>query len=200
MRRLALKKPGFFNYRTAMKSFPIIMLAVSCGLSSCDKARELAGRFNKKPAAEAPATTASGPLVTTIAQDGYDSFRQQRGKVVVIDFYADWCGPCQKLGPILEKIAGEHGGKILIGKVNVDQNRELASREKVQGIPDVRIFRDGAEVDRFVGLPDESEVRLRLETHTRGLPETGEAKPATPQPSAPQPMSKDWLPPGMQRR
>ena len=95
----------------------------------------------------------------------------QPGKVVVIDFYADWCGPCRKLGPILDQIASEHGGKILVGKVNVDQNRELASSEGVRGIPDVRIFRDGREVDRFVGLPGESEVRRRLEVHLKGLPE-----------------------------
>lgn len=185
-----------------MKS--ILLLAMICGLVSCEKAREMAGRFTKKPAVpEAPASTYSGPVVTAVAQGEYDSFISQSGKVVVIDFYADWCGPCRKLGPILDSIAHEHGGKILIGKVNVDQNRELAAKERVEGIPDVRIFRDGREVDRFVGAPSESEVRRRLEAHTKGLPEQvpapAEAKPATPQPSA-QPMPKDWLPPGMQRR
>jgi thioredoxin len=184
-----------------MKSF--LLLAVFCGLVSCEKAREMVGRLSKKPVPEAPATADTGSWVTAIPQDGYDAFRLQTGKVVVIDFHADWCGPCRQLGPILDKIANEHGGKILIGKVNVDQNRELAAKEGVQGIPDVRIFRDGREVERFVGLPDESEVRRRLETHLKGLPDhsptTGEPKLATPQPSA-QPMSKDWLPPGMQRR
>jgi thioredoxin len=183
-----------------MKSF--LLLTAFCGLVSCDQAKEMAGRLAKKPAAEIPAAS-SGSWVTPIPQGGYDSFRSQSGKVVVIDFYADWCGPCRKLSPILDKIANEHGGKILIGKVNVDQNRELASKEGVQGIPDIRIFRDGREVDRFVGLPDEREVRRRLETHLKGLPEHApaveETKPATPQPSA-EPMSKDWLPPGMQRR
>jgi len=186
-----------------MKTFPIVLLAVSCGLSSCDKAKALAGRFTKKTAVETPAATPPGSWVTTIPDNGYDAFRLQTGKVVVIDFYADWCGPCRKLSPILEKIASDHGGKILVGKVNVDQYREIASREGVKSIPDVRILRDGAEVDRFVGLPDENEVRRRLEIHTHGLPKSGEAKPATPQPSAQpsaQPMTKDWLPPGMQRR
>ena len=175
------------------------MITVFCGLVSCEKTREFVGRFEKKKEPEISPTASSGSWVTTIPQDGYDSFRLQTGKVVVIDFYADWCGTCRQLSPILDKIASEHGGKIIIGKVNVEQNRELASKEGVQGIPDVRIFRDGSEVDRFVGLPDESEVRRRLETHLIGLSEAGEAKPETPQPSA-QPMSKDWLPPGMQRR
>jgi thioredoxin len=186
-----------------MKSLPIVLAIVCCGLASCEKAREMAGRFTKKPAAEAPASSGSGSWVTTIPQGGFDSFRMQPDKLVVIDFYADWCGPCRKLGPILDQIANEQGGKILVGKVNVDQNRELASSEGVRGIPDVRIFRDGREVDRFVGLPGESEVRRRLEVHLKGLPEPApaavEAQPETPQPSA-RPMSNDGLPPGMQRR
>lgn len=186
-----------------MKSFPIVLLGVFTGLVSCEKAREMAGRFTKNPAAEATARSGSGSWVTTVPPDGFESFRMQRDKVVVIDFYADWCGPCRKLGPLLDKIASDHGGNILIGKVNVDQNRGIASSEGVQGIPDVRIYRDGIEVDRFVGLPAESEVRRRLEVHVKELPKqspaAGEEKSATPQPSA-QPMSKDWLPPGMQRR
>ncbi len=163
----------------------------------------MAGQLAKKPAADVSATADSGSWVITIPQGGYDSFRLQPGKVVVIDFHADWCGPCRQLGPILEKIASDHGGKILVGKVNVDEYREIAAKEGVQGIPDVRIYRDGGEVDRFVGLPDESEVRRRLETQLIGLPQStsaaGEAKPDPPA-QAPQPMSKDWLPPGMQRR
>lgn len=187
-----------------MKAFHLVILTVFPALLSCGKVREMAGRLNKKPAAEVSASADSGSWVTAITQDSYDSFREQRGKVVVIDFHADWCGPCRQLSPILDKIANEHGGKILIGKVNVDQNREIASKEGVRGIPDVRIFLDGREVDRFVGAPSESEVRKRLEAHIRGLPEpttaAGVPEPITPPPSPPQPMSKDWLPPGMQRR
>jgi thioredoxin 1 len=186
-----------------LKTLPAVLLAISCGLVSCEKAKEIAGRLAKKPAAEVTTPAGTGSWVTAIPEGGYDSFRLQTGKVVVIDFYADWCGPCRQLSPILDKIVSEHSGKIIVGKINVDQNRELASKEGVRGIPDVRIFRDGSEVDRFVGLPDEGEVRRRLEIHTKGLPAhspaAGEAIPGTPQPST-QPMSKDWLPPGMQRR
>jgi thioredoxin 1 len=183
---------------------PLLLLATLalCGLSSCEKARELAGRFTKKP--PAPAVSPSGSWVSEISESEFDSFRTQPGKVVVIDFHAVWCGPCRNLAPILDQIATEHGGTVLIGKVNVDQNRQLAANEGVRSIPDVRIFRDGREVDRFVGLPAGSEVRQRIEIHTKGLvapapAATGEGKPANPQPVI-GPASKDWLPPGMQRR
>lgn len=183
---------------------PLLLLIIFCGLTSCDKVRDIVGRFSRKPAApEAPAIPDSGPVVTSLTQGGYDPFRSQSGKVVVIDFHADRCGSCRELGPILEKIASEQSGRILIGKINVDQNRELAAKEGVEEIPDVRIFRDTREVDRFVGLPPESEVRRRLESHLPGLPEpapaAGEAKPADPQPIT-QPASKDRLPPSIQRR
>lgn len=176
-------------------------IIVMCGLSSCDKARELAGRFTQKSSA---ASSQSGEWVTQVSASDFDSFRMQPGKVVVIDFHADWCGPCRKLAPILYRIANEHGGSVLIGKVNVDQNRELAASEKVRGIPDVRIFRDGREVDRFVGLPNDDEVRRRIEIQTKGLnvadPDTPAGETSTsPEPGI-TPAPKDWLPPGMQRR
>lgn len=172
-----------------------------CGLSSCDKTRELAGRFIKKSSA---VPSASGEWVSQISSGNFDTFRMQPGKVVVIDFHADWCGPCRNLAPILDRVASDHGGVVLIGKVNVDQNRELAASEGVRGIPDVRIFRDGREVDRFVGLPPEDEVRRRIEAHTKGLSAAHSAVPAAEAAAAPEPniapAPKDWLPPGMQRR
>jgi thioredoxin len=188
-----------------MKSFPWLAIAAISCLPSCDKVRNMAAKFGKSShpptAAAAPHT---GPLVSQISAADFDSFSRQPGRVVVIDFYADWCGPCRKLAPILDQIAAEHGGSVLIGKINVDQAPELATREGVQGIPDVRIFRDGKPVDKFVGLPPESEVRERIASHTKGLPspQAATAEPAATTPAEPpiQPMKKDWLPQGIQRR
>lgn len=177
-------------------------IAALCGLPSCEKARELAAKMKEK--SSETASSASGGFVSQISADNLDSFRTHPGKVVVIDFYADWCGPCRELAPILDRIASDHGGVVLVGKVNVDQNRELAAGEGVRGIPDVRIFRDGREVDRFVGLPSEDEVRRRVEIHTKSLSATDSTVPAGETPAAPEPniapAPKDWLPPGMQRR
>lgn len=186
-----------------MKFSLLLVVAAIAGLSSCDKVRNLAGNIGDKSPA-APAKPYAGELVSEITESGFDALRQQPGRVVLIDFYADWCGPCRRLGPVLHDIATEQQGLVLIGKVNVDNSHALAAKNGVEGIPDVRIFRDGKEVDRFVGMPSEAEVRRRIAKQLEGLPPlpAEAADPANPKPAEPvtQPMSKDWLPPGMKRR
>jgi thioredoxin 1 len=75
---------------------------------------------------------------------------------VVVDFWAPWCAPCRVVGPILDKLAGEYEGKLVVAKVNTDEQVNWATKFGIQGIPTVIMFKEGKEVDRMVGSRPES--------------------------------------------
>ena len=84
-------------------------------------------------------------------------------KPILLDFYADWCGPCRSLLPTVEKLSKEYNGKVEIQKVNVDQNNELAAKFGVRSIPALFFLKEAAVVDKGIGLLSESELREKLE-------------------------------------
>ncbi len=77
---------------------------------------------------------------------------------VLVDFWAPWCGPCKMIGPIVEELAGEFGDKVKIGKVNVDNDQELAGKFGIRGIPTVMIFKGGDVLNSFVGLRSKDDL------------------------------------------
>lgn len=103
---------------------------------------------------------------------------ESKHRPVLVDFWAPWCGPCQSLKPVLEKLAAEYGGKFLLAKVNSDDNQELATRYGVRGIPSVKAFVGGEPVDEFSGALPESEVRAFLDRLVPGPAEELRAQAA----------------------
>ena len=77
---------------------------------------------------------------------------------VLIDFYADWCGPCKMMSPIIDEIAGELQEKAKVGKINVDENQDLAIEYNVMSIPTIMIFKEGKPAKTFVGVRSKSEI------------------------------------------
>lgn len=89
--------------------------------------------------------------MTHFNQKSFDQALSE-GKLMMVDFWADWCGPCRMLGPVIEDLAGQYGEKAVVGKVNVDEEQELAIRYGVMSIPTVIFFKDGKEIERKVGV------------------------------------------------
>ena len=79
-------------------------------------------------------------------------------KPVLVDFYADWCGPCNAMSPVIEELAKELEGKAKVGKINVDENLDIAVEYNVMSIPTLIVFKNGKEEKRLVGLRDKEEL------------------------------------------
>lgn len=81
------------------------------------------------------------------------NFQQQtKNRLVLVDFWAEWCAPCRMMAPILNEVAAELDGKAFVGKVDVQQYQDLSTKFKIRGIPTLILFKDGKEVNRFVGV------------------------------------------------
>ena len=101
----------------------------------------------------------------TLTKTNFEAEVLKSDKPVLVDFWAPWCGPCRMLAPVLAEVAAEKGDKIKVGKVNVDENPELAAQYGISGIPAILLFKDGKVAATSVGFKPKPELESLIATH-----------------------------------
>ncbi|MFB3825506.1 MAG: thioredoxin [Bryobacteraceae bacterium] len=107
----------------------------------------------------------AGENMLTFTDDGFDQEVLRSEVPVLVDFWAEWCGPCRQMAPTVEAIAGEYAGKLKVGKLDVDSNGNTAMRYNIRGIPTLLLFKGGRVVEQRVGAVSKSEVLKMLKAH-----------------------------------
>jgi thioredoxin 1 len=107
----------------------------------------------------------AGDNVLNLTDAGFDTDVINSPQPVLVDFCAEWCGPCRMMGPTIDVIATEYAGKAKVGKLNVDDNGQTAMRYNIRGIPTLLLFKGGKVVEQRVGAVGKSEVQKMLDPH-----------------------------------
>ena len=103
--------------------------------------------------------------VQTFTDGNFDQSVLKNGQPVLVDFWAEWCGPCKRLGPTIDQLASEYAGKVVVGKLNVDDNQTTAIKFHIRGIPAVLLFKDGQIVESVVGLVPKEDFKRVIDKH-----------------------------------
>jgi len=101
--------------------------------------------------------------ILTLTGSNFDPEVIKSSTPVLVDFWAEWCGPCKMVAPILDELASEYSGKLKIGKVNIDEHQPLATQYGIRAIPTLLIFKAGQVVDQVVGLRSKKDFKLKLD-------------------------------------
>ena len=108
--------------------------------------------------------TTMGATPLTLNDSNFDG-TIKKSQLIVVDFWAPWCGPCRAVSPVIEQLATELAGKALFGKLNVDENPVVSSTFGIQSIPTIAIFKNGKMVDGFVGAASKSQILSKISTY-----------------------------------
>ncbi|MCX6308522.1 MAG: thioredoxin [Bacteroidia bacterium] len=101
-------------------------------------------------------------MALVITDSNFDELLKS-GKPLVVDFWAEWCGPCKMIGPIVEDLSHDYEEKVIIGKLDVDENNDVTTRYGIRNIPTILFFKDGVQVDKQVGATQKSVMVQKIE-------------------------------------
>lgn len=102
-------------------------------------------------------------MALELTDSNFEELALKSDKPVMVDFWAEWCGPCRMVGPVVEELAKEYDGKAVVGKVNVDNNPQVATKYGIRSIPTILFLKNGEVVDRSVGAVPKSQLSQKLE-------------------------------------
>ena len=107
----------------------------------------------------------ANPNVIAVSSATFDQEVIKAANAVLVDFWAEWCGPCKMIGPVLDEIAEEKGGKLKVAKVNVDENQDLATKYGIRAIPTLLLFKGGQIKETIVGAPGKKDLDKKISAH-----------------------------------
>jgi thioredoxin 1 len=108
-------------------------------------------------------TEQGGPI--TVTDGNFAEVIEEGQGLVIVDFWAAWCGPCRMVAPIIEQLAGEYAGKLQVGKVDVDANQQISMKYNIRSIPSILFFKDGQHVDTVVGAVPKAMLERKIQEH-----------------------------------
>jgi thioredoxin 1 len=114
----------------------------------------------------------AGQNTLTFTDGSFDRDVLQSEALVLVDFWAEWCGPCRMMAPTIDAVANDYAGKVKVGKVDVDSNGDTATRYNIRGIPTLLLFKGGRVVEQRVGAVGKSEVQKMLDAHVTAAQQT----------------------------
>ena len=103
--------------------------------------------------------------IVHVSDNSFDQDVLQAEGPVLVDFWAEWCGPCKMIGPVIDQLADENDGKAKVGKVNIDEHQQLAVQYNVQSIPTLLVFKGGQVAEQKVGVASKGDLQAMLDSH-----------------------------------